>query len=335
MCGRLHCKIWVIALSIFAMATAQPQMPGQSPTVLPKYVFVSGSAPGIDELATPWPNRRVRWSIQSEAGTMAAGEELADDLGRLSLKFELPDVRAAVRMTVVLWPDDQDKQAGQIVELVVLPQKPFADVRQTLEKLGIGLLPSEAMTAVLKRNGLEYTQLQHDIARDRFKGRVVLLGSLIGKSREATEKWIRSLPAGTCVIVVNDAAAKESGFALIEYLRAQEQPEKSEAFVDKASRVWTDLPADWLGLATCPSHRLAEPKGLTALKVLAGHKGEDGSVYPLMMECKDFGARRWLIWNLPEPPAENDPRWDLLLRNSLLWAQSRISKEKNSDMDNN
>ncbi len=328
MYGRLHCKIWIIAVSVFAIATAQPRMPGQLPTVLPKYAFVSGAASGINKLTTAWPNRRIHWSIQTQAGTMAAGEEVADDLGRLSLKFELPDVRTAVRMAVVLWPDDQDKEAGQVVELVVLPRKPFAGVRQTLEKLGVGLLPFKAMTGVLKRNGLEYTQLQHDTPRASFKGKVVFLGSLLGKSCEATEKWIRSLPAGTCVIVVNDGAAEESGFSLLKYFRAQERAEKSEAFVDKRSRVWTDLPADWLGLATCPSHRLAEPKGLTSLKVLAGHKGEDGAVYPLVMECKDFGGRRWLIWNLPELPDQNDPRWDLLLRNSLLWAHKYVSTSK-------
>lgn len=326
--GKLYIKIVIVALSVLSMAIAQQRMPEQLPAVLGEYVFVSGGAAGIEELATPWADRWVRWTVQSEVGTLASSRDQTDKQGRLSLRFEVPDVRAAVQMVLSLKPDGVDEEAAGRLDLVVLPKEPFADVRKTLGELGVGLLPSKIMTAALKRSGLQYVQLQHDLARGSFRGRVVILGSLIGENLASTRQWIASLPAGTCVIVVNDGGGEKSAFSLIEYLRAKEPPEESMVFIEKRSLVWTDLSADWLGVARCPAERLVEPKGLTSLKILAGQMGEDGSVYPLVMECKDFGGRRWLIWNLPELPAENDPRWDLLLRNSLLWAQKYISTDK-------
>ncbi len=331
MYGRLHSKIWIIAVSVFTVVAAQPRIPEQLPTVLPKYAFVSGAASGIDKLATPWANRWIQWAVQSEAGALGRGGERTDEQGRLSLEFEVPDVRAAVHMGLTLKPEGLDEKAVSRLDLVVLPKDPFADVRQSLGKLGIGLLPSKITTATLNRSGLGYVQLQHDMARGSFKGNVVILGSLVGENREVTRRWIGSLPAGTCLVVVNDGADKESAFWLVEYLKAEKPLEKSSVFWDRHSPIWTDLAADWMGLAICPPRRLAEPKGLTALKILAGHMAEDGSVYPLVMECTDFGGRRWLIWNLPQLPAENDPRWDLLLRNSLLWAQSQIQPVKSPE----
>ena len=326
---RLHSIIAIVAVSVFAMAAAQPQIPEQLPTVLPKYAFVSGGDSGIDNLATPWANRMVRWSVLSQAGTLGSGQNQTDEQGRLSLRFEVPDVRVAVHMAMVLKPEGLVEEAVGRLDLVVLPKAPFADVQQTLGELGVGLLPSKIMTTALKRSGLRYVQLQHDISRDSFKGKVVILGSLIGNNLEVTRTWIRSLPADTCLIVINDGKGEKSAFALVEYLATQKPPEKGSVFLDKQSPIWTDLPADWLGLATCPPQRLTEPKGLIYLKILAGHMAIDGSVFPLAMECRDFGGRMWLIWNLPQWPDRNDPRWDLLLRNSLLWAHRHIASTKN------
>ena len=318
----------IVAITLIGALGVAANLEKGLPTVLPKYAFVSGGASGIDKLATPWPKHLVQWAVHSEAGSLASGRDRTDEQGRLTLRFEVPDVRAAVRLALVLTPSDQAQEVTRTVELIALPKDPFADFRQTLGELGIGLLPSKIMTAALKRSGLRYTQLQHDIPRDTFEGSVVILGSLIGNNLESTRAWIGSLPAGTCLIVINNGKGEKSAFSLVEYLATQKPPEKSSVFWDKHSPIWTDLSADWMDLTTCPPQRLAEPKGLTSLKILAGHMAEDGSVYPLVMQCTDFGGRRWLIWNLPQLPAENDPRWDLLLRNSLFWAHRHISADK-------
>ena len=187
---------------------------------------------------------------------------------------------------------------------------------------------TKAIAAALNRSRLKYAHLQHSISRDNFRGKIVILGGLLQNSKETTHKWVCSLPTGTCLIVVNNGSEK-SVFPLVDFLAAQQPPEQSTVFWDKQSPLWTGLPAGMMGLASCPPYRLTEPKGLTALKVLAGHRANDGSVFPLAMECRDLAGRMWLIWNLPQAPAEHDPRWDLLLRNSLLWAHRHLAVTKN------
>ncbi len=124
---RLHSIIAIVAVSVFAMAAAQPQIPEQLPTVLPKYAFVSGGDLGIDKLATPWADRMVRWSVLSQAGTLGNGRDRTNEQGRLTLRFEVPDVRVAVHMAMALKPEGLGEEAVDSLDLVVLPKDPFAD----------------------------------------------------------------------------------------------------------------------------------------------------------------------------------------------------------------
>ena len=287
-------------------------------------VFIAGGAAGIDAIVTPWPQRRLRWIVHSQAGKVAMGEALTDAKGQLSLRFDVPDVRVAVHLALVIGPVGDAPADPHVVDIVVLPADPFAAVRKTLDKLGIGLLPPGPLAPALARSRLQYKRLQHDIARGSFDGKVVILGGLLGRSRAATRTWLDSLPADTCIIVVNNAE-KESPFSLIKYLSKQQAPKQGTFFWEKRSPVWTDLQAQWL-TAGKPTHKLAQPLWITSFRLLAGWVApDDGALYPLAMASRDTGGRPWLIWNPTDLPPKNDPRWDLILRNSLLWAHRLVA----------
>jgi len=284
-------------------------------------------------LKTPWADRALQWAVESQAGKVASGEVRTDKAGLAALRFPVPKVRVAVRLALALRPADQPRGKGHLVELVVLPKDPFGDVRKSLEGLKIGLLPGGRLGDALKRSGLRHADLEKELVRGQFAGKVVVLSGLLSKSIKATGDYVRSLPGGTCLIVANDRLGKASAFALIDSLVAHKPGRQTRTIAPARSPIWADLPASWLGRG-CPPHKLTEPRGLVWLRVLAGHVSPDGTIYPLAAEFEDVAGRRWLVWNPAEPVGPNDPRWGLLLRNSLLWAREQIAgwkKERSGD----
>jgi len=285
--------------------------------------FVRGGEAGVDAIKTPWADRTVQWTVKSAAGTVASGQARIDKDGTAALRFLVPEVRVAARMALALAPVGPPQAQRRTMELVVLPADAFADVRKTLGEFEIGLLPGGPLGTALKRSRLPHSELDKLLVRGRFRGQIVVLSGLLDGGLKATDEYVRSLPPGSCLIVANDRLEKTSGFSLVGSLAAGEPPKQSQAIVPAESLVWTGLAPDWLG-QSCGRHSLARPSGLVLLHVLAGHAAPDGTIYPLAMELRDVGGRWWLVWNPSEPIGREDPRWDLLLRNSLLWARRHI-----------
>jgi len=324
---KLIKAIAVIAgcLVVFGSVESATKRASQPPATL-KRIFVAGCDKGIENLKTLWPNRSIQWMVQSEAGKVAAGEGLTDAKGKISLEFPVPDVRTAVHLALVLNPKDAKLGSLITVDVIVLPIDPLADVRYTLGKLDIGLLSGGPLAAVLEHSSLDYTQLQHDISRSNFKGKIVILDGLLGENLEATRAWIESLPEGTCIIIVN-SEKKERLLPLVGCLSKQSDFKGGKLFWDKDSPAWTGLKPQWLG-AKRPIFKLGQPRWIISLRVLTGRITDDGTVYPLLLETRSTNKHRWLIWNLSESFPKGDPRWDLILRNSLLWARSHLTTNR-------
>jgi len=289
---------------------------------------VAGGSPGIDNIATAWRVEELSWRVRSEAGLVAEGVLKSDQRGTISPRCPVPDVRVTTRLALAVAPQDQPASAVTW-EVIVLPKDPVGEVRKALGAQGIGRLPSGGWDAAVKRSGLDVTELQFDVARSQFRGRVVLLGGLLGGSADATRQWISSLPADTCVVVLGGGQADKDLLAILPYLKAGEPPKRSTLHAEPNSPVWTDLPVEWLCEAA-PSLALAQPRGVLSLRVLAGSMDDEGTVYPLAMETVDRQGRRWLIWSPRWDAGGDDPRWDLLLRNSLLWAADALSRPRAS-----
>lgn len=320
-------KATFIAGMLTAASFVSPAPKVAPEQAVPLRIFIRGGADGIKALRMGWPERDVGWVVKSGAGTIAAGSLRTDKNGIGSVSFAVPQVRAAVHLALKFFPEGQPDGAGHTVEVVVLPRNPFGRVIKKLGKLRVGFLPAGPLVSALKRSGLRVTDLDHGPARNTFKGNVVIVGGLLEKSVAATRKWIGSMPAGTCLIVVNDGLKKNSVLSIIEYLERQDATGESRFFVDNRSAIWTELPADWLACRSA-DYALGPPKQLTSLRILAGHFQADGATYPLALEARDIGGRWWLIWNLRDLPHRDDPRLDLILRNSLLWAHRRTAINK-------
>ena len=281
-------------------------------------IFASGGGAGLRVAATPWKAQPLRWIVKSDAGVLAQDVQKSDDRGGLAPRFAVPDVRVAVSLLLSIAPQDEPG-AAQMWEVLVLPKDPLADSRKTLAALGVGVLPSGSLAAAVKRSGLTVTELQYDIARSEFRGKVVLLGGLLGDSVDATRRWVASLPKGTCLVAVASGPEANAIGPLLPCLKAEAAPKQAVLHVEEASPVWSDLPVGWLGDKP-PSAVLGQPRGVLSVRVLAGHVDREGNVFPLVLEAGDAEGHFWLVWNPTWSAAEEDPRWDLLLRNSLLWA---------------
>ena len=316
------CVPIVVALTaVGIMAVGQQTAPESA---VDQQVFVSGGRQSAVPIWTPWPSSPIDWVVRGQAGAVAKGQMRTDVTGTGQLKFAVPDVRAAVHLALTLAPRDEPDKA-QTLGVVALPADPLADFRQTLGKLDIGLLPGESLTPAVARSRLRHARLDEAGPRGAFKGGVVVLDGLLAGDVDATRAWIDSLPAGTCLIVTaNQARPEKSALRVAAHLGQHRPAESTQVFLDGQARIWAGMPADWLAVSACPSRKLIEPKGIVFLQMLAGHVAPDGAVYPLAMTAADAAGRHWLIWNLPKPPTPADPRWDLLLRNSLLWAHNQI-----------
>jgi hypothetical protein len=300
---------------------AQGEPPGGQ---APRRVFVAGGGSGIGKLVTGWKSEDLSWVLKGPSGTVAQGVLKSDRQGAIGPRFEAPDVRVAGRLALVAGPQDQPG-AALGWEVIVLPKDPLGEARRKLQALGIGRLPAGPWEAELKRSGLEMTELQHDLARSEFKGKVVLLGGLLGDSADATREWLASLPPQTCIVtVLGEEQAAKALLPVLPYLKADAAPKRADLRTDLRSRAWTDLPVEWLG-ERLPSILLAQPRGVLSVRVLAGYMDEGGAVYPLALESVDAKGHRWLIWNPSWQAADDDPRWGLLLRNSLLWAADALA----------
>lgn len=312
-----------VVMALVAVAAVTVAQSSASKKNVRRPVFVPGLAKGVDSIRTPWANRTLHWAVLTQAGVLAKGEGRTDATGLIGPRFDVPDVRVAVNLALKLAPQDA-LQKEITLPVVVLPKDPFADRRETFKKLDVGLLSDGALAEVAKRRGLKFSKLSHDLPREPFKGKVVILSGLLGDDFKATWSWIESLPAGTCLIVANDSTGSKSPFAKMSYLSMQKPARKARLFIDRDAVVWTDLNPQWLDMDLCPPRKLTAPKGLVAMRVFAAQLADDGGVYPYVMETTDAGGRCWLIWNLPNTPHGSDPRWDLILRNSLLWAYRKI-----------
>ena len=321
-CLRHVQGFWAIILCFCEVTSAAPSGGQRGSAGVDTRIFISGRDTGIKNLTTPWRDQSVRWVIKSDAGTIAAGRGRTENDGRTSMEFAVPNVRDAVHLLLIVAPEEKATKRTYAAEVVVLPKDPFAAVRRSLEKLKLGWVPFGALAGALRRSALTCAPLERGPVREAFKGDVVILGGLLNGRLEQTAQWVHLLPSGTCLIVVNDGSAGASAFSLVKFLAEEKPPAQTTVYVDRDQGVWIDLPVDWLDKA-CPRHRLGETKGFTFLRILAGHFAGDGEAFPLALEARDLGGRWWLIWNLPTLPAGDDPRLDLILRNSLLWAHRR------------
>ena len=286
----------------------------------PRRLFVAGASAGVQGVPTPWRNQELRWVVKSEAGAAGQDVQKSDAKGLISPRFPVPDVRVAVRMALAVAP--QDEPAAAITwELVVLPKDPIAEVRKTLGALGVGNLPGGPLDAALARSGLEAAELQHDLVRSQFKGRAVVLGGLLAQDADATRRWVSSLPKEVRIIVVLRGDDANSPLAILPSLKAQKAPPDSNLRADSLSPLWRDFPVEWV-CEQLPSLVLAQPRNMLSLRLLAAYTDKEGAAYPLAMESQDAEGHHWLIWNPAWAATDNDPRWDILLKNSLLWAAS-------------
>ena len=292
-----------------------------TPALDQRLAFVAGGAAGLSVAATPWKTQDLRWIVKSDAGTLAQDVQKSDGRGGLTIRFAVPDVRVAVRLVLSIAPQDEPG-AAQAWEVVVLPKDPLADSRKTLQALGVGVLPPGPLTAAVKRSGLTVTELQYDLARSEFKGKVVLLGGLLAGGVDATRRWIASLPKGTCLVAVASGAEANALGAILPCLKAEAVPQQAVLHVDQVSPVWSDLRVEWLGTKP-PSAVLTQPRGVLSVRVLAGHMDREGNVFPLVLEAGDAAGHFWLVWNPTWSTTAEDPRWDLLLHSSLLWADQK------------
>lgn len=314
----------IISIVIPIVACGEPigekPMPSSRPVT---QVFVAGGSTGLDDVRTPWFDRMVSWTIKGDMGIVAAGRLRTDADGMTRLRFNVPEVRAAVHLALVIRPENISEYKLHVTDVVVLPKDPFANVKRTLEKLTIGLLDTGTLAMAFRRIGLTYTALQDETARSTFKGNVVILGRARRDLPATIANWLESLSAGTHIVVVGyDRAQDAQMISLVRHLAEIEPSTATTLFVQKESLVWTDLPPRWLE-SGCPPRKLVEPRKLMLLNILAGHCARDGSIYPLAIESLDLARRSWLVWNLDRHIGDSDPRWDLVLRNSLLWAYRR------------
>ncbi len=327
-------SLLIKAITIFTTATlalgASPaSRQAKSQDEKSEKVFISGGSSGIGKLKTNWPDRRICWLVQSQAGKVVAGKVLSDSEGIVSIGFPVPDVRSAVQLVVVLNPTDTGPENTKLIEAVVLPKDPYLNVRKTLDELEIVLFPSIKLEGAFKQSGLSYIELQYETAMSEPGADVVILDGLLENDLELTQECIKNLSQGTCIIVFDNEAGQDV-LSLTGYLSRQKPEDDYQSYSSSSSPVFTDFEPEWLG-SDCPSYRLSEPKRLVSLQILAGKYFDDGTIYPIVIEHEDINGRRWLVWSLPKQFTQaSDPRYNLLLRNSLLWAYEFTTKEKTS-----
>ena len=321
-------RLGVMFMSICVAGAVAGPSASHNPSTAPAgigRVFTAGGSAGATVI-TPWENTELNWILESEAGPVARGQARTDNQGSAVLQFKVPDVRVTVRLAGLLVTTDRSQR--QAFEIVVLPKDPFADFRRKLEKLRVSLAGDGPLSSALQRNGLSHQRLGDiNLVRQASKGDVIILAGMPEKSVAATRKWIDQLPVETYLIVVNDWSTnvREVPLSMIDWLMKAEPAKPMRFFVDKQALLWTDLPADWLGGPTAPPAQLVTPRNLTSLRIFAGYFSDDGAGYPLAMEATDIGGRWWLVWNLSAALSADDPRWNLLLRNSLLWASAHTA----------
>ncbi len=314
--------VWIGAVCLLAVVPG-PGAEEPALTVPTRRTFVRGGAEASVTLRTPWAARDTEWSLTSDAGPLATGRARTDDRAALALRLPVPDVRVPVSLTLTLVTTDAAR-AKHAVEVFALPRDPLADHRQSLATLGIGVLPGSPLANAATASGLPVTELQHDVARSQFRGTVVILGGLLGGDAAATRRYVESLPAGTHILLAADRETLTRNFPHL--FTPADPPPRSELRVDAAALAWTDLPVEWIEDAP-PTVRLGEWRSLLSLRVLAGRATPDGQLYPLLLQGVDLGGRVWLVWCLPAALPPDDPRWDLLLRNSLLTVWKDCGKE--------
>jgi hypothetical protein len=129
-------------------------------------------------------------------------------------------------------------------------------------------------------------------------------------------KLLTELPSGSVLIVINrsDAMARHN--------LLQELDHNAEALrlcSTSHGLIWRDLRPGWF--APRRDRRLAIETHYVGYRLLGGWLDEKQRLYPLAVSARDRKDRHLLLWNFAEPIPRDDPRWTLILRNSLLWAK--------------
>lgn len=285
-------------------------------------LYVSGDSNSLS-LVTPWKRQEIRWTVRGQTGTLANGQTVSDAQGCLRLAVGWPDVRVPSPMSLAVSAGDQDN-AAKTYEIVVLPKDPLGDLTALSAKMPLGVLGEGPLGAAARQGGLKPVELDHDVARGLFRGRTVLLCGLLGDDEAATKVWLESLPAGTCVVLADDANGRKHPAEALGLLAGTGTPREACLYVDGNSILWAGCQPRWLGPQS-PGCRLAELRNVASLRILAAFFDRGGCCMPLAFETRDLAQRRFLVWNPGEPISPGDARWPWILRSSLLWAAEQHS----------
>jgi hypothetical protein len=306
------------ALAAFAVAQAEPLSATEQPR---QAVFVTGADAEIVPVATNRPNQEIRWVIKSEAGVIGQGVQGADGGGTLTLAVDLPSVTSPVQLALVLAPTERGESEPLITDLWVLPEDPFAMVRQTLAELTVVTCGSEPIVEVLKQSRIGYRAVDLVDAVPRTKDEIIVLGGRRSVGLDQFRSWMASLPDNTRLILIQNG--EEGWGQSFEFLRPSASPDDPQWLFEVETPLWAGLEPQWLTGGACPSLGLTNADGLISFTLLGGCHGGQGATRPLAMEARDLGGRQLLIWNIPQPLGEADPRWGLVVRNSLIWARKK------------
>jgi len=204
------------------------------------------------------------------------------------------------------------------VHLWLLPDAPFADVQQKLASMTLHKRLSRKLDSLLRDAPINAKDWPHDSAPLKDDPTLAITDYPRPTQRETVGEMLGALPADSVLIVIN--RAKASGRANL--LKSTGDPGgEPHLHSTKPDLIWRDLQP---GLFQPPmTRRLAIQGQYVSFRLLGGWIDRKERIYPLAMTARDRRGRRVLLWNLAEPMPEDDPRWTLLLRNSLLWAKQQ------------
>jgi hypothetical protein len=300
-----------VSMTIVSSTWAQPTDPAS------QRLFLTGGSTQRVTLTTPWSGENVRWNVTSDAGVVQQDTTAVDANGRLEMTLTLPSVRSPVKLQ---WIAKQASPGagGETAhaQLWLLPDDPFADVRQQLEPMTVHTLLSRKLERLIGAQPVTAAQWNEPQTPLDEEPTVALVEYPHLSRTDSVRQLLTQLSAGSVLIVINRPKATARRHLLTSNDKAADG---LQSYARTSSVVWRDLNPTWF---TPDLNQHMTVKGhYVSFRLLGGWIDPKERIYPLAMAATDRKGRHVLLWNLAKSIHQDDPRWTLLLRNSLLWAK--------------
>jgi len=285
-------------------------------------IFIHSGRPQTVALTTSWANDQLAWHIRGKAGTVSQGSGAADNEGTLQLTLETPATRVPVKLKWTVRPKGADAEARSGV-IWALPADPFKSVDTVFRDLRVRVQFSNRWYNSIKH--MPFDSHAWGDQDDSDRPYILFLQRKSESERVPIKKVMDQLPRASVLIIVNESANAKDEPGL--FVSDPSAPVTVQRCKDGESAVWRDLKPQWLAIP--PHVRLRLTKNFIDYELLGGYLDSQQYVYPIVLAAKDSSDRHLLYWALTGDLDAEDPRWPLLVRNSLVWAiqqQSAVSR---------